>query len=256
MSTLENLVLELPEVLPAEKAEKVSTEGLAPAPKSRFAGLILESEAAANLGNPEVPTARYLLYSNTPMPQGDMVRLIGPRLEELGREVVPFAEVAVPHGEKVTAEIYYQFIQRHQRLLDQPGFMVKTMKDRIMVRVSPEAREKGFGQASATFLARVHEAFPEVEGIDLWWVTGNEDTVKRLGELADKAADTVTAIKSGVWKDRGFDYKSCQLAGHCGQCADKKMCSSVRQIEAKVRMKRRLDAKKAAGPSGAAAEAR
>lgn len=245
MSTLENAVLELEALFPGEGARELGAGNLPPALAQKSAGLILESETALSMGGPGVPSARLLLYSSAPMPQGDRIVLAGSDLSEL-RGTVPFAEAAVLHGKNVTAEVFYRFVQRHKRLLDQPGFMVKTMKDEIWCRADAQAKQAGLAEISRRFLARVHEAFPEVEAIDLRWVTGHPEAVGQLADAARRCEETVTAIKAGVWKDRGFDYKSCQLAGHCGDCGDKKTCASVRQMEAKVRMKRRREAAAAA----------
>lgn len=241
MSTLEKEVEELQKALEGLRAASLSVAGFEPAPRNGRAGLILEGEARANLGSDRVPGARYLLYSNEPLPGGDRVRLIGPALAQLPREPVAFAQAAVLRGPEVTSEVFYQFVQRHQRLLDQPGFMVKTAKDRLMARVTPQAAEKGLEAVSATFLARIHEAFPQVQAVDLVWVTGDEALVRRLEAAAEAASELITSIKAGVWKERGFDYKSCQLAGHCGSCADKKTCASIRQMEARVKLKHRRE---------------
>ncbi len=246
MSVLENLVLALPAELSADEVRELDTAGRPTEPVSRIAGLVLESETAVTLGGPDTASARLLLYSNVPSPVGDRVRLVGPDTDGLqGKGPVAFAEVCVLHGPKVTAETFYQFVQRHQRLLEQPGFMVRNTRESIWVRVTPEMAGKGLAQASATFLARCHEVYPDVEAIDLAWVVADEKLCARLAELSAQSEGTIRAIKEGVWKDRGFDYNSCELAGHCGSCSDKKTCSSVRQIEARVKLKRRRDAAQA-----------
>ena len=244
MSVLENLVVEIPVILAEADPSELSVAGRASVPLNRNAGLILDSEAAVTLGGEGVESARVLLYSNVPMPQGDRVRLIG-SLPNSGAPV-SFAEVAVLHGSELNAEMFYQFGVRHQRLLDQPGVMVRNDKQHIMMRLSAQAAEGGFEAVAATFLARVHEVYPAVEGVDLLFIVGDEELIRRFAELNKGSTETISALKEGVWKERGFDYKSCQLAGHCGSCGDKKTCSSVRQMEAKVKLKRRREAQAAA----------
>ena len=244
MSVLENLVAEIPAILADESPQELSVAGLPSVPVNRGAGLILENESGATLGGESVASARVLLYSNVPMPQGDRVRLIGEMPAEGGTAC--FAEVAVLHGEKLDAEVFYQFGVRHQRLLDQPGVMVRNDKEHIMMRLAKESAAAGLAPVAATFLARVHEVYPAVEGVDLLFVVGRPDLVEKFAEMNRGSLQTVTALKEGVWKERGFDYKSCQLAGHCGSCGDKKTCASVRQMEAKVKLKRRREAQQAA----------
>ncbi len=236
MSVLENLVGRIPALLEGRQAAELSCAGLPAAPVNRGAGLILENEAAAALGGEGVASARVLLYSNTPL-EGDRVRVVG----EMPRTGAPesFAEVAVLHGAQVDAELFYQFSVRHQRLIDQPGVMVRNDKQHIMMRFSAEGAERGFVGAAATFLARLHEVYPAVQGVELIFVVGDTALVEQLARINADSAQTMTALKEGVWKERGFDYRSCQLAGHCGSCSDKKTCASVRQMEAKVKLKRR-----------------
>ncbi len=251
MSTLEREVQNLKEMLAGEDSSRLFWQSQPKDAANARAGLILESEAKAALGSPELPTARFLLYSSEELPGGDQVSLIGEDLEALPAEPVPFAEAVILHGPRVTSEIYYQFIQRHQRLLDQPGFMLKTSKNRLMARVSEEGMEKGFAGISSTFIARIHEAFPEVQAAEIFWITCRPELAGKLAAQADASDETITALKAGVWEARGFDYKSCQLAGHCGECGDKKTCASVRQMEAKVKMKRRREAASEAAAAAA-----
>lgn len=252
MSTLENQVQEIEGLFEPEPFRKLSLAGCPAVPASGSAGLILESETAATLGGPGLASARLLLYSNvTPDGAKDTVRLLGDDLPELTCPA-PFAQAVVLRGKAVTAETFYQFMQRHKRLLDQPGFMVKSMKSDVWCRADKARAEGGLAPISAGFISRIRAAFPEVEAVEIWWVTGHEALVQKLAALSQQSEDTLTAIKAGVWKDRGFDYKSCQLAGHCGECGDKKTCASVRQMEAKVRLKRRREAASEAATAAAA----
>ena len=242
MSTLENQVQALAALLEGEPFQALSIEDGSGLPLSGSAGLILESETAATLGGPGLPSARLLLYSSAPANgPADAVRLLGDDLDSLSGPA-PFAQAVVLHGPRITSEVFYQFLPRHKRLLDQPGFMVKSMKSDIWCRADKPRAQAGLASVSRGFLSRVHAAFPEVDSIELWWITGHRDLVARLADLSSRTEDALTAIKSGVWKDRGFDYKSCQLAGHCGECGDKKTCASVRQMEAKIKLKRRREA--------------
>ncbi len=228
----------------------LSLDGIAPAPAGKGAGLILQNAVYAELGTPETTeSAQIALYSNVVGP--DSVKLIGPALETLRGKAVSFAQVIVLRGEKIDVEAYYRFLQRQQRLLDHPGWMVKSAKGRIWIRTATvDGAAPDFAQAAATYIARIKTAFPEVEGVEIFFITENEDLVGRLAERAAKQIEEARAIKEGVWKERGFDYKSCQLAGHCGGCADKKTCATVRKIEARVRIHRREEAQQ----RGASAE--
>ena len=239
MSVLESLVEEVTGLLSKETARELSLDGCDPVAPGQGSGLILESEAALTLGGPDVPSARLLLYSNDAHEAGDAVRLIG-ELPSAGGPV-SFAEVAVLYGPEVDAEKFYQFTLRHKRLLEQPGVMVRSEHEHIWMRFAPEAAEAGLAPVSATLISRIRSAFPQVQAVELWWVADQPGLAEKLGTMMQEASATTRGIVEGIWKDRGFDFKTCRISSHCGSCADKKTCSSVRQIEAKVKMKRRRE---------------
>ena len=206
--------------------------------KGKGSGLILLKDTAAEFGNPQNTSAGLLLYTNE---AGDgAVRLLGSDVPALVGKSVSFAMITVLHGRELTAENFYQIQTRFQRYADFPGWQVRVAKERIWVRAARIATGlPDFAFAAATFINRVKADFPTVESVDIWYVTENDDLVKALAATATTVLASSHAIKEGVWKERGFDYKSCQLAGHCGGCADKKTCASVRTMEARIRVNRR-----------------
>ena len=239
MSVLENLVEEVTAKLGKEASRELSLEGMEAVAPGQGSGLILESEAALTLGGPQVPSARLLLYSNADHAPGDTVRLVG-ELPPAGGPV-SFAEVVVLYGAELDAEKFYQFTLRHKRMLDQPGVMVQNEREHIWLRMTPEAVRGGLEPVSATLISRIRKSFPQVQAVELWWIADRPDLVGGLGPQMLDASATLKGIVEGIWKDRGFDFKTCRVSSHCGNCADKKTCSSVRQIEAKVKMKRRRE---------------
>lgn len=238
MSLLQAQVGRVRDVLAGFEARSLPLEGLTGFDKTLHAGLILKQDMTAELGAPETGSAQLALYSSET--GGDCVRLIGKGLDGLKGMSVAFAVVAILKGEQLDQETYYRFVQRHQRLMDQPGWMVKMTGGKIWVRCAPAGgTQPSLELVARTFVDRIHQAFETVQGVELWFVTGNDGLVARLAQEAQDLAGAVRSIKEGVWKERGFDYDSCQLTGHCGQCADKKTCAGVHKIEARVKMNRR-----------------
>ena len=228
MSVLENLVAEIPAILADADPIDVSVAGEAAVPVNRGAGLILESESGACLGGEGVASARVLLYSNVPMPQGDRVRVIG-RIPEDGQPA-SFAEVVALHGAELNAEVFYQFGVRHQRLLDQPGVMVRNDKQHIMMRLGRDAAKLGFAPIAATFLARIHEVYPAVEGVDLLFIVGEDALIEKFAELNRGSEQTVTALKEGVWKEMSIPRSSSLTSSSGSKCSVNSMPLSPRQL--------------------------
>lgn len=238
MGLLENFVDDAKAALEALSAESLAVyEGETPV-KGKQSGLILLKDTVTELGNPDTVSAGMLLYTNREGTDG--VHRVGPDVTALKGQSVPFAMMAVLHGKGLSAETYYQAVTRFQRLADFPGWQVRLAKGRIWVRAaSVEGRVPDFSYAATVLTRRLKADFPTVEAVDVWFVTQSTETVKSLFSLVEKAQTSAAGIKEQVWKERGFDWKSCQLSGHCGGCADKKTCASVRTMEARIRVNRR-----------------
>lgn len=207
-----------------------------PAAQAR-AGLILKNEALCELGGPQHAGALVLVYSNAAAQ--DRALRIGRSLSEIAGRQVDFALVVVLGGERLDAETFYQCSLRFPRLADHPGWMVKTDKARIWVRVGAGEAEDRLETAAASLIARIHAAFEAVESVELYFIVDDKALTEELVPQAEQCQSILRDVKTGVWKERGFDYQSCELAGHCGNCSDKKTCASVRKIQAKVKLVRK-----------------
>ena len=238
MSFFESELTELDALLAKNTLCALDVSNVETAATGARAGLILAGESALELGAPDVSSAFVTLYGNAD--KGDAVQITGNTLKAcLGRHV-PFALSVCLYGPEISAETFHQFMLRFQRLADMPGWMVKRDKTRVWIRVGrtndPDAVLTRF---CATLIARIHEAFACVRGVHITAVIDAPEAVQALAEKSDLWQQKLITLKAGVWKERGFDYKSCQLSGHCGACADKKTCASVRKIEARVKVHRR-----------------
>lgn len=243
MSLLEAQVAIIKRTLGDVPSVELETSGLPPAPKNAHAGLILRPDMNAELGAPEMTSALLPLYSGTNACRRDCTMLVGKTLDEVRGQSVDFAHVVILHGEGIDAEKFYQFTQRYQRFLDQPGAMAKAAGSRIWIRCAPVGGNSlSIEQIAATFASRVHESFPEAVGVESWFVVDDHQLVQKLADEADALLTMLHDLRHEVWRTRGFDYKSCQLAGHCGSCSDKKTCQSIRKMEAQVRIHRREQA--------------
>ena len=78
-----------------------------------------------------------------------------------------------------------------------------------------------------------------VQAVELYFVIDDASLACELKSMAEDTNKVLREVKTGVWKERGFDYESCELSGHCGSCSDKKTCASIRKIQAKVNLVRR-----------------
>lgn len=206
-----------------------------PEPQAR-AGLILQTESFCELAAPGAASALALAYSNEPAHEGAW--RIGTDLRELKGTNVDFGLIVVLSGKELDAQSFYQFTLRFPRLADHPGWMVKTDKTNIWIRIGGN-ETNALELAAASLIDRIHKAFETVESVELYFVLNDKTLIDLIKPVAEDCQKALRELKTGVWQERGFDYESCQLAGHCGSCSDKKTCASVRKIQAKVKLVRK-----------------
>ncbi len=201
------------------------------------AGLILQNDTFCELGGPQRSSALTLVYTNGTASEG--ARRIGSIVPELKGCSTDFALVVMVAGEKLDAETFYQFTLRFPKLADHPNWMVKVDKSKIWVRVGENNVDTALEVAATSLIDRIHKTFDLIESVELYIVLDEKTLVESLSKTADQCQKLMRDIKTNVWQDRGFDYESCELAGHCGSCSDKKTCASVRKIQAKVNLVRK-----------------
>ena len=241
MSLFEAQVKSLRTLLEAHEIQPIA-RAASPLPDARAqAGLILQHEALCELGSTQNRSALSLVYTNAT--GGDAARLIGTWPIASGQTTADFGLVVILGGERLDAETFYRFTLRFPRLADHPGWMVKTDKTKIWIRVGGRDDGNVLEIAAASLIERIHAAFEAVESVELFFVVNESALIESLQPLAEQCQKQLRALKTGVWQQRGFDYESCELAGHCGSCSDKKTCASVRKIQAKVHLVRKEQAK-------------
>ena len=74
------------------------------------------------------------------------------------------------------------------------------------------------------------EEFPEIESVQACFLRGQGPIYKQLDQVSEVFYQNSEKLKAKVWEDRGFNFKDCHVLGHCGKCADKKLCANVRRI--------------------------
>lgn len=210
--------------------------GNLPSPQAR-AGLILQNESFCELAGPGRASVLSLAYSNETACEGAW--RIGEDLQKFKGKTIDFGLVVLLSGKALDAQTFYQFTLRFPRLADHPGWMVKTDKTNVWIRVGDDDPAQALEIAAASLIDRIHKAFEAVETVELYFVLNDKQLIELLKPVAEDCQKTLRELKTGVWQERGFDYESCQLAGHCGSCSDKKTCASVRKIQAKVKLVRK-----------------
>lgn len=145
------------------------------------------------------------------------------------------------YGKTITDELFYILNQNVKRLMRLPHLMVKGSDGEIWIRIEKNGEETlTLAKIGSTFVARVKEEFPEVEGCSLIFFTDCPELFEAGKILSDRWQERNQALKAKVWESRGYNFTDCHVLGHCGQCSDKKLCANIRKMGKEVERVREI----------------
>lgn len=193
-------------------------------------GIILRSDMFAELGNPAEGSTGFILWTEDPaLIRDGHVTVIGPDIPELEGSSRPFAQVMMLGGKGLNTELQEK-IEEYQHISDHlEGYMVRSSSQSVWGRVSRDAVAKGFTleTLSKALMITMKSNVPEVDAMEIVFVTSSKEDLKQLSEIALKVDDARKAIIKEVWKERGYDL-DCDL--DCSSCGSKTTCDDVRDI--------------------------
>ncbi len=193
-------------------------------------GIILRSDMYVELGNPTEGSTGFILWTeDTSMVRDGRITFIGPDIPDLKGASVPFGQVVMLAGEKLDDEVQEK-IEEYQHISDElEGYMVRSSSQSIWGRVSKDSVAKGFNMETLgkALMINMKSNVPEIEAMEVVFVTSNKDDVKQLGEIAVEVDDIRKEIIKSVWKERGYDL-DCDL--DCNSCESKITCDDIRDI--------------------------
>jgi len=193
-------------------------------------GIILRSETFAELGNPVDGSTGFTLWTeDSALICDGRVSLIGPDIPELEGRSRPFAQVIVLGGKRLNAESQ-QRIEEYQHISDYvEGYMVRSSSRNVWGRISRQAAAKGFTleTLARALMIVIKSNIPEVETMEIVFVTTTRDDLWKLDEIAAGVEDVRKEIITGYWKERGYDL-DCDL--DCSSCTSKVTCDDIRDM--------------------------
>lgn len=117
------------------------------------------------------------------------------------------------------------------------GYFVRSSEGRVHSRIAQRLVDAGFGFAElgSVLSIMVKEACPSVESVELVFVSEAGELLDELKAIRPEWLSRMHDARKDLWLEKGLDI-DCPAGGHCGQCADKNLCDSVRKI-ARIRKK-------------------
>jgi CO dehydrogenase/acetyl-CoA synthase beta subunit len=196
-------------------------------------GIVLRGDTFAELGNPEVGSTAFPLWTNTTALINDCrITLIGPDILESQGASLPFAQIIIASGKELS-EKQHSALDESQYISDQiEGYMVKSTPGRMWTRVSNTVAERGFDfEALGKALMAIYKSrVPEIEAMEIVFVTSSKEDVRKLDEIAEQVKKISKDIVRETWLARGYDILECTLGWDCGSCPDKSVCDDIKSV--------------------------
>jgi len=193
-------------------------------------GIILRSDTFVELGNPAEGSTGFIVWTE----DHDLIRdghitIIGPDIPQSEGKSLPFAQVLMLGGKDINTELQEK-IEEYQHISDHlEGYMVRSSSQSIWGRVSRDVATKGFNLETLgrALMITMKSNMPEVDAMEIVFVTSSKEDLKPLSEIAAKVDDARKTIIKAVWKERGYDL-DCDL--DCNSCEYKVTCDDIRDI--------------------------
>ena len=196
------------------------------------ANLILRSDTFLELGNPEVGSASFLLWTDEPsLVKSGRVTLIGPDIPEMPGASLPFGQAIIIGGKKLGSD-KHELLERTQYVSDQiEGYMLKSMSRQTWSRISNDAAAKGFSfeTLGKALMAIFKSSVPEVEAIEIVFVTTSKEDLLPLEELEEQIREISKNVSKEIWKSKGYDIE-CFSTFDCASCPDSTVCDEIKEM--------------------------
>ena len=196
------------------------------------AGLVLRSDTFLELGNPEVGSASFLLWTNdTSLVKNGRITLIGPDIPESEGASLPFGQVIIVAGKKLSSD-KHELVERTQYVSDQiEGYMLKSMPRQTWSRISKDAARKGFSfeTLGKALIAIFKSSVPEVEAVEVVFVTTSKEDLQPLDEIGEQIREISKNTTKEIWKSKGYDIECFSLVD-CDACEYRPVCDEIKDI--------------------------
>jgi acetyl-CoA synthase len=194
--------------------------------------LILRGDTFVELGSPDVGSSSFLIWTDDPsLVKSGRIMVIGPDIPESEGASLPFGQVIIVSGKKLSSD-KHEIIDRTQYISDQiEGYMLKSMSRQMWSRVSRSAAEKGFSfeTLGRALMAIFKTAIPEVEAVELLFVTTSKEDLEPLQELGEQIREISKNVTKEIWKTKGYDIE-CFSTFDCKSCPDSAVCDEIKEM--------------------------
>lgn len=195
--------------------------------------LILKEDTAVELGGPATSGTSFLLWTDDISLVSDgRVTLVGPDVNETTANVLPFGQVMLAAGPSLSHELQPRLERDLRDAEAVPGYAVRSTGGRIWSRISREARDQGFTlrRLGSTILSQLHQRQAAVTAAEIIFVTSCTEDVQSLEKIGAQVRKLSHDLRRERLKQVSGDVYECQTGVSCDVCADKEVCTEIREI--------------------------
>lgn len=194
--------------------------------------LVLRSDTFVELGNPEVGSASFLIWSNdSSKVKNGHITLIGPDIPESEGASLPFGHVLIVAGKKLSSD-KHELIDRTQYVSDQiEGYMLRSMSRHIWGRISKDAAAKGFSfeTLGRALMVIFKSSIPEVEAVEVVFITTSKEDLQPLEDMSEQVREISKNVTREIWKSKGYDIE-CFSTYDCKSCPESVVCDQIKEM--------------------------
>jgi CO dehydrogenase/acetyl-CoA synthase beta subunit len=200
------------------------------------AEIILSEDVAVELGHPSTASRAVVLSTFDPeIVHHDRISIAGPDLGEMA------SDRRYPLGQAVILSLRPDSIpdpfdmENTQYLMNRlPGFMVRSVPGKLWVRIGRKARAAGMTleTVGSALAAAYTESFPDVEKVEVVFITSPSSAVEELARIAAEA-DILAGRHKKLALGVDGDVECREL--NCEGCDEKPVCDNLRDIVVKRR---------------------
>lgn len=192
--------------------------------------VILKEETFVELGNPIQGSASMVLWTpQTELVQDGLVTWIGPDIPEAEGQSLPFGQVILAGGSRLEDKDLPRLERASDLSHRLEGYMIRYLPRKVWSRVSREAAARGFcfETLGRAFMAHYKLQFPQLEAVEVLFVTSSRADVEELEAIAREAQGKSLSIRK-LTRSRDGTYECEEL--NCETCPEKPTCDTIRDV--------------------------
>ncbi|MHA1144531.1 MAG: hypothetical protein ACTSRW_07335 [Candidatus Helarchaeota archaeon] len=199
--------------------------------------IILKENTWVELGSPKSASVSIVLTVDDEFTiSPGKITLIGPDIPESRDADLDFGQIIFIGGNNLEPEKYKKYERAANISNYLEGYMVRSIPRKLWCRVSTEAAEKGFTfqDLGKALMVTYLESFPEIQAIEIYFITSKQANVKDLEKIGSKIAAALSkpyvANLYKKYEDVLKKREDCEFDWECDACDYSEVCDEIEDM--------------------------